>query len=730
MADIGIDTSSLTYSQFKIPGQTEEFIDGASTPTVSLPPGSYGFEMAGVRPDFRFQVTEAGLVDFDSAHDRFLSGRGTSTLVVRGFKFILDSKLSHGLAPFMKFGSLLEAGRIHELTLVPVKASLPAEGGLGYGFFPASGVTSDFRFGVTNDGQLTMAPEFGGFAHARGPDGRTLVIEGFKVLIDIRLLSHGLVTLNGATGNKLLAAGEIHEFTYLPAQGYGFHPASGINPDFRFGVTNDGQLTIAPEFGGFAHARGRDGRTLVIEGFKVRIDLRRLPHKLQTSNGPTGDKLFTEGQVHEFTYLPAQGYRFQLPTGAPLEFLLGITNDGQLTIAPEFRGFAHAEGRTLVLRGYPIVIDAAHADSDLVGIANLGLTPQSPRELSTVLLPARNYIPQTINGVFATAFNIERDGTITFDPAAAGRYVVKRSSSPNPSKVGEQVTVNVSVHPVPPGQGTPQGALTFTDQGTILGSAPLDPHGDATFRTSALPPGDHDIAIDYPGNEQFQPSSALIRHQLLMEILWPQQVISAVGPGAENARNLLGDPDGQVHVMIFGLEEPGVPGMRATVGQFRGRHYPNLLQLVGPGKVLPCGDGIPCGDFLSRDDLARVDVIAFERNGSTPETGGGWEGCDWTFTDGATTISVSWDGQAGAPRDPHVVANGSILGSQYKQYFDVTRGDPIPDGEVISFLIFSLPELRTEDPDFAVEVKPHAPGGSPNMPDIDAIGLIPRSGVR
>jgi hypothetical protein len=60
----------------------------------------------------------------------------------------------------------------------------------------------------------------------------------------------------------------------------------------------------------------------------------------------------------------------------------------------------------------------------------------------------------------------------------------------------------------------------------------------------------------------------------------------------------------------------------------------------------------------------------------------------------------------------------------------VTRGDPISDGEVISFLVFSLPQLRTDDPDFAVEVKPRSPGGSPDTPDIDAIGLLPRGGVR
>jgi hypothetical protein len=65
---------------------------------------------------------------------------------------------------------------------------------------------------------------------------------------------------------------------------------------------------------------------------------------------------------------------------------------------------------------------------------------------------------------------------------------------------------------------------------------------------------------------------------------------------------------------------------------------------------------------------------------------------------------VSWNGTLGAPRDPHVVANGSVRGSDYKSYFGLTSG-AIPDSEVISFLLFTLPELNTEAPNFTVAVR-------------------------
>jgi Bacterial Ig-like domain (group 3) len=77
------------------------------------------------------------------------------------------------------------------------------------------------------------------------------------------------------------------------------------------------------------------------------------------------------------------------------------------------------------------------------------------------------------------------------------------------------VTIRVSVRPVSPGRATPQGSVTFTRQGNLLGSAALDANGRATFRTSVLPLGDHDIAIDYPGDEHFQRSSAVIGHRVV-----------------------------------------------------------------------------------------------------------------------------------------------------------------------------------------------------------------------
>jgi hypothetical protein len=161
-----------------------------------------------------------------------------------------------------------------------------------------------------------------------------------------------------------------------------------------------------------------------------------------------------------------------------------------------------------------MVLSATQADSDLIGIANVVLRAQTPRELIAVLVPAHGYLPQTANGVCGMGFNVERDGGITFDPSAAGSYLVRNSSYPNPSQVGEDVTIRAYVRSVEPALLTPQGNLTFSVGTDLLGSAPLGIDCEATFRSSLLPRGEHDIVIEFPGNEDFEPSSTTIRHRV------------------------------------------------------------------------------------------------------------------------------------------------------------------------------------------------------------------------
>ncbi len=77
-----------------------------------------------------------------------------------------------------------------------------------------------------------------------------------------------------------------------------------------------------------------------------------------------------------------------------------------------------------MLNGYAVVVDASNADSDLVGLTDLGLQAQTPRYLFAVLLAAAHFRPQTRNGVFTHGFGIARDGGIKIDPTVSSSYRV------------------------------------------------------------------------------------------------------------------------------------------------------------------------------------------------------------------------------------------------------------------------------------------------------------------
>ena len=226
---------------------------------------------------------------------------------------------------------------------------------------------------------------------------------------------------------------------------------------------------LDPGFAAFASA---SGNTLTIRGHTINIDGRALSHDLFPIGIAGPNTFLPRATVNQLTIIPATGYGFQPGSGIVADLSYGIGRDGGVDFPESCGGFLAGKGTsTLVILGYPMVLNAAHADSDLVGIANVGVRAETPRELVATLVPAKSYLPQTAKGVCGTGFNIERDGRITFDPAAVGSYVVTNSSSPNPSQAGEEVAIGVYVRPNAPARLTPQGNVTFTVGNTLLGGA-------------------------------------------------------------------------------------------------------------------------------------------------------------------------------------------------------------------------------------------------------------------
>src|SRR5438552_929945 len=88
------------------------------------------------------------------------------------------------------------------------------------------------------------------------------------------------------------------------------------------------------------------------------------------------------------------------------------------------------------------------------------------------------------------------------------------SSTPNPSVIGQTVTLTATVSPVPPAVGTPTGTVTFNDGTTSLGTATLV-NGSASLTISTLALGSHSLTAVYSGSATFATSTSPVVNQVV-----------------------------------------------------------------------------------------------------------------------------------------------------------------------------------------------------------------------
>lgn len=89
---------------------------------------------------------------------------------------------------------------------------------------------------------------------------------------------------------------------------------------------------------------------------------------------------------------------------------------------------------------------------------------------------------------------------------AEGTYV-RLKSSRNPSNVGQAVTLTATVKGSVVESPAPSGIVTFKNGSKTLGSAHLS-EGKASFTTSGLSKGSHDVTATYSGDGNFNPNQS------------------------------------------------------------------------------------------------------------------------------------------------------------------------------------------------------------------------------
>jgi Bacterial Ig-like domain (group 3)/Domain of unknown function (DUF4397) len=137
--------------------------------------------------------------------------------------------------------------------------------------------------------------------------------------------------------------------------------------------------------------------------------------------------------------------------------------------------------------------------------------------------------------------------------------VTTLDSSPNPSVVGQPVTITAKVVGYP--DGTPTGTVTFFDNGTQIGTGTLN-SGVATMQTSSLAAGTHPLTAQYAGSGNFPGSTSAVVNQIVNKIDTDTTVVSSVNPSVANQNvtftatvtpKIGGDtPTGTIQFMIDG----------------------------------------------------------------------------------------------------------------------------------------------------------------------------------
>jgi hypothetical protein len=127
----------------------------------------------------------------------------------------------------------------------------------------------------------------------------------------------------------------------------------------------------------------------------------------------------------------------------------------------------------------------------------------------TYLLPGDHSIVATYSGDADDATSI---ATALAEQVQLDATVTTVTSSPNPSTVGDMVTINVTVKAALPGSGNPTGTVTIFVDGKAVATVALDSTVDslAVYQTSSLTAGLHAITATFNGDSSYNASSAAV----------------------------------------------------------------------------------------------------------------------------------------------------------------------------------------------------------------------------
>ena len=221
-----------------------------------------------------------------------------------------------------------------------------------------------------------------------------------------------------------------------------------------------------------------------------------------------------------------------------LDFTFEATHVGDT--APEETQFVENDGNSLAtLSSITPDVNAA-LDNTVQNNCAIGAPGYGP--VSGCVIAAQ-FKPTTTGDPLEAHITVASDsGNSPLDIELAGYAIpatpttVTLTANPNPSAFEASVAFEATVTPMPPADtkpntniGTPSGTVTFSADGTSIGSAPLDATGRAVLNYSLLTVGTHAITASYAGTNDFMASNSTP----LSQVVQPMPTVTSLAGSSD-----------------------------------------------------------------------------------------------------------------------------------------------------------------------------------------------------
>lgn len=181
--------------------------------------------------------------------------------------------------------------------------------------------------------------------------------------------------------------------------------------------------------------------------------------------------------------------------------------------------------------GTPVGSVAFYDGATVLTLVPLDAAGKATYSTSSLIVGTRNLTAVYLgNGNFLSSTS-----TVLNQVVNQAETMVTLTGLPNPSQLGQAVSLTAKVQAKNPGSGVPGGTVVFVSGGAIIGTGAVDSAGDASLVVSSLPLGTNLITAEYQGDSRYLSSTSTEYPQVVNKIGTTTTVISSANPANPGA---------------------------------------------------------------------------------------------------------------------------------------------------------------------------------------------------